>query len=125
MNRLGRILKEARAGQSRVQFARMLGLSYTFVRAMEHGSRFPSDKVLLDIAKRLGIESGMMILAAYADRSPTLVEALEVRGVSLPAEDPEILAREAEAEPAAALPTEPMPGFTNPEQTPTSHFGNS
>ncbi len=84
MNRLGRILKEARGGQSRVQFARHLGLSYTFVRAMEHGSRYPSDKVLLDIAERLGIESGKMILAAYCDRSPDLAEALRVRGAALP-----------------------------------------
>jgi transcriptional regulator with XRE-family HTH domain len=98
MNRLGLILKRARGKQSRVQFARKLGLSYTFVRAMEHGLRFPSDKVLLEIAERLKVEPGDLLMAAYCDRSPQLAEVLERRGLELPEEDQEVLAREQEAQ---------------------------
>jgi len=98
MNRLGLILKRARGKQSRVQFARKLGLSYTFVRAMEHGLRFPSDKVLLEIAERLKVDPGDLLMAAYCDRSPQLAEVLEHRGLELPEEDQEVLAREQEAE---------------------------
>lgn len=98
MNRLGLILKRARGKQSRVQFARKLGLSYTFVRAMEHGLRFPSDKVLLEIAERLKVDPGDLLMAAYCDRSPQLAEVLEQRGLELPEEDQEVLAREAEEE---------------------------
>lgn len=93
MNRLGLILKRARGKQSRVQFARKLGLSYTFVRAMEHGLRFPSDKVLLEIAERLQVDSGDLLMAAYCDRSPQLAEVLEQRGLELPEEDLEVVAR--------------------------------
>ena len=50
MNRLGTILRTVRGSESRVQFARRLELSYTFVRALEHGQRFPSDPVLKRIA---------------------------------------------------------------------------
>lgn len=95
MNRLGLILKRARGKQSRVQFARKLGLSYTFVRAMEHGLRFPSDKVLLEIAERLKVDPGDLLMAAYCDRSPQLAEVLEQRGLELPEEDQEVLARDA------------------------------
>jgi len=84
MMRLGAILKKARGTESRVQFARKLGLSYTFVRAMEHGLRFPSDKVLLDIADRLGENSEELLLAAYCDRSPLLAEVLIRRGIPVP-----------------------------------------
>jgi len=93
MNRLGLILKKSRGKQSRVQFARKLGLSYTFVRAMEHGLRFPSDKVLLEIAERLQVDPGDLLLAAYCDRSPQLAEVLVARGLDLPEEDQEVLAR--------------------------------
>lgn len=89
MNRLGLILKWARGDQSRVQFARKLGLSYTFVRAMEHGLRFPSDRVLLEIADRLSVDAGDLLLAAYCDRSPDLGEVLAARGVELPADEEE------------------------------------
>lgn len=85
MQRLGTILKRARGRESRVQFARRLGLSYTFVRAMEHGQRFPSDKVLLDIAGRLGLEPTEFLLAAWCDRSPDLDRVLRELGVHLPA----------------------------------------
>lgn len=84
MMRLGAILKKARGKESRVQFARKLELSYTFVRAMEHGLRFPSDKVLLDIADRLGESSEELLLAAYCDRSPLLAEVLRGRGIAVP-----------------------------------------
>jgi transcriptional regulator with XRE-family HTH domain len=84
MMRLGTILKNARGKESRVQFARKLELSYTFVRAMEHGLRFPSDKVLLDIAERLGVNSEELLLAAYCDRSPELARVLRRRGVAIP-----------------------------------------
>ena len=70
-----------------MQFARKLELSYTFVRAMEHGLRFPSDKVLLEIAEKLGVSSEEMFLAAYCDRSPMLAEVLRERGVELPEGD--------------------------------------
>lgn len=84
MMRLGEILRKARGDQSRVQFARKLKLSYTFVRAMEHGLRFPSDKVLREIAERLELDPDELILAAYADRSPMLARVLEKRGIALP-----------------------------------------
>ncbi|HIG11669.1 MAG: helix-turn-helix transcriptional regulator [bacterium] len=84
MMRLGSVLKNARGKESRAQFARKLELSYTFVRAMEHGLRFPSDKVLLDIADRLGENADELLLAAYCDRSPLLAEVLEARGVTIP-----------------------------------------
>jgi len=106
MNRLGLILKRARGKQSRVQFARKLGLSYTFVRAMEHGLRFPSDKVLLEIAERLEVDSGNLLLAAYCDRSTQLADVLIARGLELPEEDQEVLAREAEGSAREAAMTE-------------------
>ena len=98
MMRLGAILKKARGKESRVQFARKLELSYTFVRAMEHGLRFPSDKVLLDIADRLGESSEELLLAAYCDRSPLLAEVLKARGVAVPpsGDEPEIAQEEAQ-----------------------------
>ncbi|MCB9905067.1 MAG: helix-turn-helix transcriptional regulator [Planctomycetes bacterium] len=122
MNRLGLILKRARGKQSRVQFARKLGLSYTFVRAMEHGLRFPSDKVLLEIAERLKVDPGDLLMAAYCDRSPQLAEVLEQRGLQLPEEDQEVLARDAaEAEHdevdevPAVRPSEERPNPAAPE----------
>lgn len=84
MMRLGSILNKARGKESRVQFARKLELSYTFVRAMEHGLRFPSDKVLLEIAQRLNENPENLLLAAYCDRSPLLADVLEGRGVAIP-----------------------------------------
>lgn len=84
MMRLGTILKNARGKESRVQFARKLELSYTFVRAMEHGLRFPSDKVLLDIAERLSVNPEELLLAAYCDRSPQLTSVLKRRGLAIP-----------------------------------------
>lgn len=89
MMRLGSILKNARGKESRVQFARKLELSYTFVRAMEHGLRFPSDKVLLEIAQRLNESPENLLLAAYCDRSPLLANVLESRGVDIPAGEAE------------------------------------
>jgi transcriptional regulator with XRE-family HTH domain len=84
------MLKQARGRESRVQFARRLGLSYTFVRAMEHGQRFPSDRVLMEIAERLDLDADDFLLAAWCDRSPGLDKVLRDRGVELPtAEDEE------------------------------------
>jgi len=91
MMRLGAILKKARGRESRVQFARKLELSYTFVRAMEHGLRFPSDKVLLEIADRLGESPDQLLLAAYCDRSPLLAEVLKARGIAIPPGGEEVL----------------------------------
>jgi transcriptional regulator with XRE-family HTH domain len=91
MMRLGAILKRARGKESRVQFARKLELSYTFVRAMEHGLRFPSDKVLLEIADRLGESSEELLLAAYCDRSPLLAGVLTARGIAVPPGGEEVL----------------------------------
>lgn len=110
MMRLGAILKKARGKESRVQFARKLELSYTFVRAMEHGLRFPSDKVLIEIADRLGENSEELLLAAYCDRSPLLAGVLAGRGLTLP---------EGEEEPEASG-IEPRVGDTlKPQATPT------
>lgn len=78
------MLRKARGRESRVQFARRLGLSYTFVRAMEHGQRFPSDKVLMEIAQRLDLDSDNFLLAAWCDRSPGLDKVLRERGLELP-----------------------------------------
>ncbi len=108
MMRLGCILKNARGKESRVQFARKLELSYTFVRAMEHGLRFPSDKVLLEIAQRLNENPENLLLAAYCDRSPLLADVLEGRGVAIPEGEPE--ANTQAATPAA----DPLTPQTNP-----------
>ena len=109
MMRLGAILKKARGKESRVQFARKLELSYTFVRAMEHGLRFPSDKVLLDIADRLGESSEELLLAAYCDRSPLLAEVLKARGIAIPVGGEEVIeptaAREAPQPQSSQTPT--------------------
>ena len=83
MMKLGNILQRTRGKESRVQFARRLGLSYTFVRAMEHGMRHPSDRVLVEIADRLGLDSSELLLAAYCDRSPMLARVLETKGIDV------------------------------------------
>ena len=85
MTRFGQILRRARGHESRLSFARRLELSYTFVRAMEDGSRFPSDFVLETIAKRLNLNPDDLLLAAYCDRSPALATALRGRGILMPA----------------------------------------
>jgi transcriptional regulator with XRE-family HTH domain len=84
MRRLANLIRVARGDESRVQFARRLGLSYTFVRAMEHGQRFPSDRVLMEIAQKLDLDSDDFLLAAWCDRSPGLDNVLLRRGVRLP-----------------------------------------
>ena len=83
MMKLGNILQRTRGKESRVQFARRLGLSYTFVRAMEHGMRHPSDRVLVELADRLGLDSSELLLAAYSDRSPMLARVLDTRGIEV------------------------------------------
>jgi len=84
MNRLGAILCNARGRQTRAHFARRLGLSYTFVRAMEQGRRFPSDRVLSTMAETLAVDPADLLLAAYCDRSEGLAEVLQYLGVELP-----------------------------------------
>jgi len=83
MMKLGNILQRTRGKESRVQFARRLGLSYTFVRAMEHGMRHPSDRVLVEIADRLSLDASELLLAAYCDRSPMLARVLETKGIDV------------------------------------------
>ena len=113
MMRLGAILRKARGKDSRVQFARKLELSYTFVRAMEHGLRFPSDKVLLEIADRLDEDAEELFLAAYCDRSPHLAGVLKGRGLAIPEND--------EEEPKAPLPRASAPaGTVHPQASPIS-----
>lgn len=105
MSRLGEILRNSRGKESRVQFARKLGLSYTFVRAMEHGLRYPSDKVLADIAQRLDLDAEELLLAAYCDRSQALAKVLAGRGIAIAAHQPEGAPDESEEEsPAAEAP---------------------
>jgi hypothetical protein len=50
---------------------------------MEHGMRHPSDRVLVEIADRLGLDSSELLLAAYCDRSPMLARVLETRGIEV------------------------------------------
>lgn len=77
--RLGRILQSWRGDTPRTELARILGLSYTFVRAMEMGERHPSDPELRKIAKTLGLSIDELFIAAYSDRSPALALALQRR----------------------------------------------
>ncbi len=121
MMRLGAILKNARGKESRVQFARKLELSYTFVRAMEHGLRFPSDKVLLDIADRLGESSDELLLAAYCDRSPLLAEVLKSRGISVPPGGEEELSETTTEASAEVLQPQAQPQATKPPQVIRAH----
>jgi transcriptional regulator with XRE-family HTH domain len=79
---LGSYLRELRGKESRVQFARRLELSYTFVREMELGNRLPSDEVLLDIGSRLGADPRKLVLFAHCDRSPSLLRVLQEHGVA-------------------------------------------
>jgi len=74
-------LLQARGDQNRRQFARRLGLSYTFVTEMERGNRLPSDQILLGIAQELGLDPKALTLAAYGDRSPTLRRILVDKGL--------------------------------------------
>ena len=76
-----RLLRRARGDESRLGFSKRIGFSYTFVRAMEAGTRFPSDEVLQDIAMRLHINADELLLAAHCDRSPALTRALKRLGV--------------------------------------------
>jgi transcriptional regulator with XRE-family HTH domain len=89
MSRLGAVIRRVRGDEPRAKFARRLGLSYTFVRAMEAGFRLPSDKVLLDIANILERDASEFLLAAWCDRSPELGEVLLRLGVPVPEPLPE------------------------------------
>ncbi len=98
---LSSILRGARGDDSRMSFAKRLGLSYTFVRSLEDGLRLPSDEVLTQIAANLGRSSDELLVAAYCDRSPMLSEALERLGFPLT----ELFAVETDQVPTAPLPT--------------------
>jgi transcriptional regulator with XRE-family HTH domain len=77
----GAQLLEARGDQNRRQFARRLGLSYTFVTEMERGNRLPSDQILMNIAQQLELDPQALIVAAYSDRSPILRRILADKGL--------------------------------------------
>lgn len=81
--RLGNLLRQKRGATSRLSFARTLQLSYTFVRSLEEGVRFPSDEVLRAIAERLDLDENELVLAAYCDRSEALTRALRGRGLDV------------------------------------------
>lgn len=51
---------------------------------MEHGQRFPSDRVLMEMAEKLDLDPDDFLLAAWSDRSPGLDRALRRRGIELP-----------------------------------------
>ncbi len=77
----GAMLRRTRGKESRLSFSKRLGLSYTFVRSMESGTRYPSDDVLQEIARKLRLSEDELLLAAHCDRSPGLMSALAKRGV--------------------------------------------
>lgn len=101
MARLGFRLRSLRGPRSLAAFAKVLDLSYTFVREMERGNRLPSDEVLADIAQSLKVDAGELALMTYCDRSDLLATHLAKCGldVALPA-------------PAAAIPSRPAPEST-------------
>lgn len=80
-NRLAQLLIAFRGTETRAAFARRLHLSYTFVREMEMGNRFPSDENLVAIATELGFDPKTLAVLAYCDRSALLAQALEASGV--------------------------------------------
>ena len=79
---LGAYLRELRGGQSRLAFAKSLGLSYTFVREMELGNRLPSDEVLMALGDVLQADQRRLLLFAYCDRSAALRRVLQESDVS-------------------------------------------
>ncbi len=94
MRRFGELLLEKRGGRSRAEFARELGLSYTFVREMEAGNRFPSEGTIPDLAAKLGVDGGYLALLVHCDRSPLLTDHLVNQGVRLPTAEAEEPTRE-------------------------------
>jgi transcriptional regulator with XRE-family HTH domain len=77
----GRRLAAARGTSSRRKFAQQLGLSYTFVREMELGNRFPSDELVAQIAGQLHLDERRCLLEVYHDRSPALGAIFEHLGL--------------------------------------------
>jgi hypothetical protein len=73
---LGSYLQHLRGAESRVQFAKRVHLSYTFVREVELGNRLPSDEVLLEMAVLLPADARRLLLYAHCDRSPPLQRVL-------------------------------------------------
>ncbi len=75
-------LRQPRGEDSRLGFAKKLGLSYTFVREMELGNRLPSDEVLLALAAKVHADHRRLLLYAYCDRSPPLRKVLQESDVA-------------------------------------------
>lgn len=88
---------------------------------MEHGLRFPSDKVLLDIAERLGEDPENLFLAAYCDRSSHLAEVLKERGIAIPEPEGESTETVRESDSSPALEAKPAPLATPPAQVIRAH----
>ncbi len=78
---LADILVSLRGDMTTADFAKKLGLSYTFTREMTRGNRFPSDDVLERIAARCRTPLVELVIAAYTDRSALLREGLRKRGI--------------------------------------------
>ena len=78
---LSRLLTAARGGRSFAAFARDLGLSYTFVREMEAGNRFPSERKIPALAAKLGVDPGFLALCVHCDRSKHLCDYLGKAGL--------------------------------------------
>ena len=79
-------------GMSRRQLAQAASISYSYLSAIENGSKVPSTKILRVLAERLGIkaqdlhaaaEERLLMedtsLATHTDRDSTLIEAQERR----------------------------------------------
>ncbi len=78
---LSRLLTAARGGRSFAAFARTLGLSYTFVREMEAGNRFPSERKIPELAAKLQVDPGFLALCVHCDRSKFLSDYLGDAGL--------------------------------------------
>lgn len=72
---------QKRLGLNMSTFTRRTGYSYTFVRAIMMGDRFPGDLALEKMCARLDIDFTQALLARYCDRSPALYELLRARGI--------------------------------------------
>jgi transcriptional regulator with XRE-family HTH domain len=101
MPRLGTRLRSLRGPRSLAALAKVLDLSYTFVREMERGNRLPSDEVLVHIAHSLKVEAGELALMTYCDRSELLAAHLAKCGLDV-----------APPAPSAAIPHRPGPELT-------------
>ena len=75
------------AGMRQVELARQIGISASYLNLIEHNRRRIGGKLLLDIAKVLGVEPSMLSEGAEAALIATLKEAAaDTRGDSIAAE---------------------------------------